>query len=72
MIGPVIVQGRGPSNMVELLGPCTGALLVMRRPAMVRSRDTGIRWYVGCQALILAQERTFVHVPAYPPRRRRS
>ena len=72
MIGPVTVQGRGPSNVVELSGQHTGALLVMRRPAMVRSRETGIRWYVGCQAEILLQERTFVHVPAYPPRRRRS
>lgn len=69
MIGPVVVQGRAPSNVIELGGASYGVLVVMRRPAMVRSQATAIRWYIGCQAEILLNERTLVTVPAYPRRR---
>lgn len=70
MIGPVVIQGRAPSNVIELKSGATfGALLVMRRPAIVRSRDSAIRWYVGCQVEMLLNERTFVRVPAQTRRR---
>ncbi|MCC6556021.1 MAG: hypothetical protein IT372_23920 [Polyangiaceae bacterium] len=69
MIGPIVIQGRKPENVVELNGASRGAVLLMRRPPVVSSREAGVRWYVGCQALLLLQERTYVTVPAYPARR---
>ena len=71
MIGPIVIQGAEPSNnVVDLKEFSTGALLIMRRPPVVRSRETNVRWYVWCQALLLLPPgSTFVSVPAYPARR---
>lgn len=69
LIGPVIIQGREPSNVIELINGSTGALVMMRRPAMVRSQNSSVRWSVGCQAQMLLNDRVFVTVPAHPRRR---
>ena len=70
MIGPIVIQGREPSNVVELMDISMGALLIMRRPPVVRSPETSVRWYVWCQAQIaLPPDRTLVSIPAYPARR---
>jgi hypothetical protein len=72
MIGPIVIQGRKPDNVVELRGASMGAVLIMRRPPMVRSPETSIRWYAGCHARLFLEERTYVIVPAYPARRSKS
>jgi len=78
MIGPVVVQGLKPSNVLELKEPSTGVLLVMRRPPMVQSRETAVRWLVWCQAVLETRvgdpadtPPPLVTVPPSPARRAR-
>jgi len=76
---PTILRGNEPSNVLEVATPSTAVLIVMRRPAMVRSRDLRVQWLAWCQVAIESRnvglsdaEPTLITVPAYPPRRRRA
>src|SRR5262245_24397283 len=73
---PVVVKGIAPSNVLDVWVPCTAVLLVMRRPASVRNRDSKVKWFVSCQVGVSAQAigvglsgMAMITVPAFPRRR---